>query len=156
MSQEARKTEATVGHEKTPHGAIEFRTHASDYSIHLRGRSAEDLFRLAAWALARVQCKEWNEELGEATVVDLLSDDWDDLLVNWINELIALSERHRTVWTEVQFQRIRADGVKAQVRGRPWPEDPGRLGPTVKAASYHGLEVVPGPPLWHARVALDI
>lgn len=156
MSPQARKTDATVAQEKTPHGSIEFRTHASDHAVHLRGHSAEDLFRLAAWALARVQVPEWRGELGEPQSVDLLSDDWDDLLVNWINELIALSERHRTVWTDVQFQRLRADGVRAQVRGRPWPEDASRLGPDVKAASYHGLEVVPGPALWLARVALDL
>ncbi len=156
MNEQARKTVVTMTQEKTAHGAIEFRTHASDYAIHLRGHSAVDLFRLAAWALARIQVPEWTGEGREEERVELLSDDWDDLLVNWINELIALSERRRVVWIEADFERLAARELRARVRGPAWPEDASRLGRDVKSASYHGLEVVPGPVLWHARVALDL
>ena len=156
MSEQARKTDVTLAQEKTPHGAIEIRSHTTDYTMHLRAHTAEDLFRVAAWALARVQLPVWPEERGEEQRIELLSDDWDDLLVNWINELVALSERFRTVWTEADFDRLASGELRARVRGWRWPEDPGRMGADVKSASYHGLEVVPGPVLWHARVALDV
>ena len=156
MSERTQKSESPVTHEKTPHGTIDFRTHPSDFTIDLRGHSAEDLFRLAAWALARVQAPTWPGDDGEEAVVDLLSDGWDDLLVNWIEELIALSERHRTLWTEVEFESIGENGVKARVRGKVWPEDGVDGGRVVKSASYHGLEVIPGPALWLGRVALDL
>ena len=88
--------------------------------------SAADLFRLAAWALARVTVVEWPTEKSESAEVELQSDGWDDLLVNWMNQLIFLSERHRAVWTEFEFRRTRAIGsqehggifVEALAQGR--------------------------------------
>ena len=156
MKDQTPKSAIPVAHEKTPHGTVDIRTHPKDFTVDLRGHKPEDLFRLAAWALARVQAPEWREESDAEAVVDILSDDWDDLLVNWINELVALSERHRTLWTEVEFESLDENGLKARVRGRAWPEDGIEVGRVVKAASYHGVEVVPGPALWSGRVALDL
>ncbi len=143
--------------ERTPFGSIEFRSHPSDLAIELRSHSAADLFRLAAWALAKIQVKDWPAE-GDAVEgeVELESDGWDDLLVNWMNQLLFLSERDRAVWTDVEFRRLEAGGLAAKVKGRPWPEVPEAMGLDVKAASYVGLELVPGPSLWLARVMLDL
>lgn len=142
--------------ERTPFGTIEFRPHTADLTMELRGHSAADLFRLAAWALARVQVAEWPAEKSETAEVELQSDGWDDLLVNWMNQLIFLSERHRAVWTEFEFRRLEETALHATAKGGPWPERPDALGREVKAASYFGLELVPGPSLWMARVTLDL
>jgi hypothetical protein len=60
---------ATERH-RTPHGSVEFRRHASDLMVELRGHSAQDIFRLAAWALARIQAPELT---GEAVAEDKTS-----------------------------------------------------------------------------------
>ena len=142
--------------ERTPYGTIEFRSHTADLTVELRGHSATDLFRLAAWALARVQVVEWPEGASIDERVELDSDGWDDLLVNWINQLVFLSERHRAIWTQVDFTHLEETHLEARVQGRPWPERADALGREVKAASYFGLELVAGPSLWMARVTLDL
>jgi SHS2 domain-containing protein len=142
--------------ERTPFGTVEFRSHTADLTVELRGHSASDLFRLAAWALARVQVLEWPDSISVEEHIELDSDGWDDLIVNWINQLIFVSERHRAIWTEVDFVHLAETHLEARVKGRTWPDRPDALGREVKAASYFGLDLVPGPSLWLARITLDL
>ena len=146
----------SVEQHRTPHGTVEMRPHPHDLTVELRGHSAQDLFRLAAWALAHTQLPGASGEFSAEDDVELEADGWDDLLVNWMNQLLFLTERHRAVWTEVEFRRLEETGVTAKVRGCPWPEVPAGEAREVKAASYIGLELVPGPSLWLARVTLDL
>lgn len=141
---------------RTPFGSVEVRSHPNDLTVELRGHSAQDLFRLAAWVLAHNQLPGAAGEFSAEDEVDLEADGWDDLLVNWMNQLLFLAERHRAVWTEVEFRRLGETGVTAKVRGCPWPEAAPGEAREVKAASYIGLELVPGPSLWLARVTLDL
>ncbi len=147
---------AAMDRHRTPYGSVEFRSHASDLTVELRGHSAPDLFRLAAWALARTQVPDPDGDPAAEDVIELEADGWDDLLVNWMNQLLFLTERHRAVWTEVDFRRLEDSGLTAKVKGCPWPEGQATPGREVKAASYIGLELVPGPSLWMARVKLDL
>lgn len=148
--------DAATERHRTPHGSVEFRRHASDLTVELRGHSAQDLFRLAAWALAHTQAPGLRSETTAADRVELEADGWDDLLVNWMNQLLFLTERHRAVWTEAEFERLIESGLTAQVKGCPVPEGAAPAGREVKAASYIGLELVPGPSLWLARIKLDL
>lgn len=156
MSEQIKKTSKDSELVRTPNGTIEFRTHTGDLTMDLRGHSAEDLFRLAAWGLAHTLVSKWPDECTAEDTVDLVSDDWDDGLVNWLNQLVFLAEKHRAFWTEFDFEELDANILKATVKGRALPEDPKALGRDVKAASYIGIEVIPGPPLWLARITLDI
>lgn len=156
MSEQIKKTSKDSELVRTPNGTIEFRTHINDLTMDLRGHSAEDIFRLAAWGLAHAQMEDWPDECTVEDVVDLVSDDWDDGLVNWLNQLIFLSEKHRAFWTGFEFEQLDETTLKAAVKGRPLPEDLRALKREVKSASYIGIEVIPGPPLWVARVTLDL
>ena len=153
----ARKKAVTdTQHETTPSGSIEIRHHATELSLHLRGHSAEDLFRLAAFGLARVQMPQRPEKTTVEDVVELVSDDWEDHLVNWLNHLIYLSEKHIAVWTQVEFELLDASKLKATVRGVRLPETPDSLDYDIRSASYQGIEFIPGPSLWLAHVTLEI
>jgi len=141
--------------ERTPYGQIEFRRHPSHVLVELRGHSAKDLFRLAAWALARVQVETWADAATVDEQIELESDGWDDLVVNWLNQLLALSEKHRASWLDMEFPRLEETSLRASVKGRAWPDRPDVPSRDVKAAAYTGLEVIPGPSLWLARVTIE-
>lgn len=147
---------AAIERHRTPFGSVEFRPHAGDVTVELRGHSAQDLFRLGAWALARTQAPGLAGEISAEEEFEVVGDGWDDLLVNWLNQLLFLTERHRAVWTEVEFARLDDGGLAAKIKGCPAPEGGAGGGREVKAASYVGLELVPGPSLWMARVKLDL
>ena len=146
---------AQADRERTPFGQIEYRRHPSHIQVGLRGHSAQDLFRLAAWALARVQVEKWDADPSLDETVEIESDGWDDLVVNWLNQLLTLSEKHRASWVDVEFSGLLETGMKARVRGRAWPDRPDVPTRVVKAAAYTGLEVLPGPSLWMARITIE-
>jgi SHS2 domain-containing protein len=156
MSEHIKKTTKDAELVRTPNGTIEFRTHDTDITMDIRGHSAEDIFRLAGWGLAHTQVAKWPGECTVEDDVDLVSDDWDDGIVNWLNQLVFLCEKHRAFWTDFEFEELDAGILRASVKGRPLPEEPEALGRDVKSASYIGIEVIPGPPLWLARVTLDL
>src|SRR5262249_53996990 len=143
---------AAYDRERTPFGQVEYRRHPTYVLVELRGHSAKDLFRLAAWALARVQVSDWVDAATIDEQVELESDGWDALVGNWVNQLLALSERHRGSWIEVEFPVLEETSLRARVKGRAWPDRSDVPSREVKAAAYTGLEVVPGPSLWMARV----
>jgi SHS2 domain-containing protein len=156
MSAGASRAAAPTERERTPFGTIEIRVHTTDLTVEMRGHSAADLFRLGAWTLARLQVAEWPTEGSVKDMIEIESDGWDDLLVNWMNQLLFLSEKHRAMWNEIEFSRLEETGLAAVVKGLPWPERPEQLGREIKSTSYSGLELIPGPSLWLARVTLDL
>jgi SHS2 domain-containing protein len=78
------------------------------------------------------------------------------LLVNWLNECLYVHDLEGFVVCDVSPLQIMATGVHGVLRGEP--VDPARhpLGTVVKAATFHGLEVVETTGRVSARVVLDI
>lgn len=146
---------APADRERTPFGQIEYRKHPTHTQVGLRGHSAQDLFRLAAWGLARVQVERWDAEPTIDESVELVADGWDDLVVNWLNQLLTLSEKHRATWVDIEFSSLEENSLRARVKGREWPDRPDVPLREVKAAAYTGLEVLPGPSLWMARITIE-
>jgi SHS2 domain-containing protein len=155
LSAEPTSGSVQADHERTPFGQIEFRKHPSHTQVGLRGHSARELFQLAAWALARVQVERWDAEPTIDERVEIEADGWDDLVVNWLNQLLALSEKHRATWVEAEFEALDETTLRARVKGRAWPDRPDVPVREVKAAAYTGLEVLPGPSLWMARITIE-
>ena len=78
------------------------------------------------------------------------------LLVNWLNECLYVHDLEGFVVRDVEPLQVTATAVHAVLRGEP--VDPSRhpLGTVVKAATFHGLEVIEAPGRVTARVILDI
>jgi SHS2 domain-containing protein len=80
----------------------------------------------------------------------------DVLLVNWLNECLYLHDLEGFVVSDVTRPEVGANWVHALLRGEP--VDPSRhpRGTVVKAASFHGLEIVETADRLSARIVLDI
>jgi protein archease len=84
--------------------------------------------------------------------VTLSARDTETLLVDWLNELLGRSEVHRRVYREIRGLRLADGRLEAELRGTPVPEWRSSL----KAATYHGLQLVCEGRRWHAVVLFDI
>jgi SHS2 domain-containing protein len=78
------------------------------------------------------------------------------LLVNWLNECLYVHDIEGFVVRDVTAPAITSAGVHGILHGEP--VDPARhpRGTVVKAATFHGLEVVETPLEVRAQVVLDI
>lgn len=129
--------------------------HTADVGVEAWGDDLAEAFAEAARGMTSVMVDLDAVEERERRRVAVSADDREDLLVRWLNELVFLFDTERLVFRRFEVQRL-TDG---ELVADAWGErlDPARHvpGTLVKAATFHGLSVDPGPPA-HARVILDV
>lgn len=111
--------------------------HTADLAIWVCGRDLSDLFASAAQAMMSLMARPDESAQPVALGVCLDSYDLEALLVDWLNELLYLSERHNVVFTAIDVRRMEGTSLEAQLGGYPIAR---RLR-GIKAATYHELEI---------------
>jgi SHS2 domain-containing protein len=132
----------------------------SDITFVARGASPEEVFAAAADALLAATLED--PSVLEARIehgVCLEEPDLELLLLAFLNELVFLRDargwlmRAEALHIEVAPGAARLDG---RVVGEPIDPARHRLAADVKAATAHGLRVVPRGGVWEASVTLDV
>lgn len=122
--------------------------HTADVGFALRAPALGALFVVAAEALNSL----WNQpqvpvpadEAGER--VEVTGDDWESLLVAWLNELVFRADAEARIAVAVREPHVAPPVFRANVVWRPMDPAAAADGVDVKAATYHMLEIreVPG------------
>jgi SHS2 domain-containing protein len=88
--------------------------------------------------------------------IEVTGSDREELLVNWLGELVFLLEARQFLPACFEIDAIDEHRLTARVRGETF--DPSRhfLEREVKAVTYHQLRVEAGATGWSARVFVDI
>jgi len=135
---------------------FEILEHTADVGFRARGDSIGDLFANAALALEAIAADISGVEEKAMRPLSAAGEGLDELLVNWLNEVLYYLDGERFVMKRFEIDEL----VPSRVSGRGWgePRDDGRHPPrlVVKGVTYHLLEVRRDGGLWHARVILDI
>jgi SHS2 domain-containing protein len=152
---------------------FELLEHTADVGIRARGATLEEVFEQATLGLAEVQGalapgpeeagpgervagpEEPAQESREAVAVQVSAADPGGLLVDWLNEVLWLTETRRAGVAGVRVERVgdgTASGSVVLSSGGPAPD-----GTFVKAVTYHRLRVEPNPGGgWLVEVYLDV
>jgi SHS2 domain-containing protein len=132
--------------------------HPSDTGFEVTGSSLTELFTNAALVLSQLI---WNLETnrdGERLEeeINVTAGDPGELMVNFLQEILYLSDAKGMVCTGVRLTAISESALTATVWGHRYEAgmDEELLG--VKAVTYHQLFVGPENGRWRARVLLDI
>lgn len=134
-------------------GGYELLEHTADVGIRAWGSTLEAAFEQAAWALADLLGAVAHAP-GERRAVVVRADDDGALLVDLLNELIFFHEREAVGLAAIRIERDDGE-LRAELELAPLPE--ATEGTSVKAATYHQLEVRRDPGgLVEARVYLDV
>ena len=130
--------------------------HEADVGIQVEARSGPELFAEAGLALFSLVCDLGAVEERERYELTGAADNVEELLVDWLNDLIFLFEASGAVCRRFAFTSWSTTGYRAQAFGEQ--ADPERHGVrgVVKAATYHGLSVTGAESGWVARVILDV
>lgn len=130
-------------------------SHTADVGLVAWGATLAEAFGAAVRALVSVTFDLDTVAPREEARFQVAGDDPDRLLVRLLNEVVYLIDSQGFVPSRATV-RIDRDGLEATLLGQIADERrPARRGPQVKAVTYHGLEVVPGPPA-RVRAVLDI
>lgn len=140
-----------LGESKAAHASHTLEEHTGELKLRIEAPTLAELFAEAGRALAETMGPVNDGPLVEKRI-EIEASDREALLVDWLNELVFLSEVEKAI-----FQRFRvelpserrleasASGVKVE-----------RLRNPVKAATYHGLSVSEREGGFVATVVVDV
>lgn len=132
---------------------VEVIEHPGEVRLRLRGASLGELASVAGAAVAELEMgRTPGPAQGEWRPIVVQGRDPAAVLVHWLNELIYLAETDRWVASEFAVEATSETELRIRARGVTVDEAPSR----VKAATFHGLRIVPAADGLEADVVLDV
>jgi SHS2 domain-containing protein len=130
--------------------------HTADMGIRVRAESLDELFADAARGLFSVMVENFDavQRTTEFTF-QVHADDVEELLHDWLAELLFTFHARRVVLSEFQV-RLDPPELTATARGEPIDTARHQIDAEVKAITWHGLKVQHLPDGWLAEVIVDI
>ena len=143
---------------------FEYLEHTADVKFRARGRSLEVAFENAALAMLGAMIDPSTVKLEETWTVEMESESLEDLLYQWLSEILYLFEVELAVFSKFEVALEEAeDGWRLSGRIGGERVDPKRhfFETEVKAVTLHQFEIKKeagegGDEVWTAQVVLDV
>ncbi len=120
--------------------------HTADVGIIVRGKSVEELFEKAAYAMFDIMIyAEKVEPVGKYRV-SIDSSTLEDLLVDWLSELLYVFSTELFVMSRFRVRiEMRDDGysLRGTCWGEPYNREKHGIKTEIKAVTYHQLKIDP-------------
>ena len=133
----------------SPYREIE---HTADWSLEVWAPTLAALFVDAAQGMYTLAGARAVPEAGERQHVDCQGQDYEMLLVGWLQEWLYRTEMHNQVFDAFQIDRLTPTGLSGSAVGRPAE----RLEKLIKAATYHNLKIEATANGFEATIVLDV
>ncbi len=136
--------------------SFEFIDHTADVGIIAYGTEIKQVFANAALALFSLitELENIREELKYD--VEVVSEDRESLLVEWLNELIYLFDAEHVLLKNFDVQSLSSTRLKATCYGEKIDPSRHKLKTGVKAATYHMLRIDKDNKGYKAQIIFDI
>ena len=129
--------------------------HTADFGLHVFGDTAKDLFRNAAMALMD-QLVETSDLLARKDKrISLEGNDWPDLMVNWLREILYLWAGEETLVQSVRIESLTENNLTAHLWMDSFSPKRHTLKSEIKAVTYHQVRVFDAGNRWEATVIFD-
>jgi len=130
--------------------------HTADFGIHVLGTDPKDLFQNAARAMFEQITAIETLEGTEAATIHLTGDDWPDLMVNWLRELLYYWHGKGLLLRNAQIQMISDKELQAQANFDPYVSYRHVIKREIKAVTYHQILARSESDGWEAKIIFDV
>ncbi len=137
-------------------GFRELENITADLGIEAWGHSLEDAFSSAAHGLASLLSELPGGEQPLEKDIHLEADSLSTLLVQFLNEIIYLEETQDFLPGAVKHLTLTGNRLDATLTGAAYDPEIHTLNAQVKAATYHGLEIVDEGETVRIKVIFDV
>jgi SHS2 domain-containing protein len=129
--------------------------HTADIRLEVYGATLEDLFINAALGFSDIILPE--AELTPQTELEIKveADSAEELLVNWLRELLFLNQTRKLIMTHAQIIVFAETNLLAKVSFADNPPDV-ESSFEIKGVTYHGLSILRNNEGYSARIVFDI
>ena len=129
--------------------------HSGDVGIEAFGRDEVEALENATYGLFSLMVHRAVTGHTER-VLAVNSESDEDLVVDWLSEVISVASMHGEVYGGVELERTGPHSVRGVIRGEPVDASRHELRFDVKAATYHGLEFERSGAGCRVRVIFDL
>ena len=136
---------------------FEWLDHTADIGVRVRAKTHAELFIQAASAMFTViaqPAQPLNNPKKEAFSIILEASDWDALLLDWLNELVSLSDSRGLIFTDFAMEKLTAKSLHAKVFGLP--RSYFAMERDVKAVTAHGMKIHKFNKLLEVEIIFDV
>jgi len=130
--------------------------HTADLGLVIRGASEEDLFANAAFAVFDIITDLGRVESRDKRRIVVEGDSPEDLLINFIREILYLYNGERWLLKELRVTKLGERVLEAEARGEPFDGQKHEICKEIKAVTYHQAQIRKTPDGWTARVIFDV
>jgi len=130
--------------------------HTADIGVKAFGTDLSEAFAHAAKAMFDIITDSSKIQAKGEYQIDLSADDMEQLLVDWLDELLFLQGAENLVFGEFEV-RVNEEScsLSATVSGEEFDTEKHKIGMEIKAVTYHMLEVKKNVPCY-VKVLFDI
>ena len=130
--------------------------HTADFGIQVFGGDEKDLFQNAALAMFDL-IADYEKSNGLTKVrIQITGEDWPDLMVNWLRELLHLWNGKEKLIQSVQIDSIVENKIVAVVAYDDFAPELHSLKNEIKAVTYHQIQVGQKDHGWEALIIFDV
>jgi len=115
--------------------------HTADLRVKIRGNSQKELFKNAARGMFSVITQINKITPNQSIPIKLKAQREEDLLVDWLNELIYLMSTRDILFCDFKIDEISPEHIKAEALGEKFNNKKHRINSEIKAATYHNLKI---------------
>lgn len=134
---------------------VEILPHAADMGLVISAKTLREAFKTSALAVSSLLVPSEPRPTSMRTI-EVKAADRGSLLVNFLNEIIFLFEVHKFVISDVRISALGRKNLKAEIFGERFSPKRHQKGISVKAATYHKLEIKKEGRRWKIKVIFDV
>jgi SHS2 domain-containing protein len=128
----------------------------SELAVRVTGGSQADLFANSALALFDVMADVEKIEIKERIILEVEGTDRDDLMVNWMRELLYLYQSSGYLLKEFNIREVRDTIVKAEVCGEKIDPDRHEIKQEIGSVAFHKSRMEKTGNQWTAQVIFEL
>ncbi|MBT9170996.1 MAG: Protein archease [Actinobacteria bacterium] len=129
--------------------------HTADIGLKAYGDSLGELFENFAYGIFSQIADLDNVEERDSFEIVLEAEDQEELLVDWLNELLYISDARKTILKKFEISEITETQLRAMVFGEKMDHQRHRIYTYVKAATYYDLKIEHDG-IWQGQVIFDV
>ncbi|MFH1655097.1 MAG: archease [Candidatus Omnitrophota bacterium] len=131
--------------------------HTADVGIRVSGNDLKEVFIKAASAMFDIiakPCSVCCKLKFKNIQIKENAEDEEQLLVEWLNELLSLSEIKELIFCKFKIEKLTQNQLEAVVSG--YPRENYKIKTEIKAATYHELKIEKNDSGYQAQLIFDV
>jgi SHS2 domain-containing protein len=129
---------------------------SSELAVKVFGRSQAELFANSAFALFDLMTDVEKVEVRDQLPLEVEGADRDDLMVNWMRELLYLYQGSGYLLKEFQVREVKDNYIRGQVSGEKFDPDRHEIQREIRAVVSHQSWMEKTGEQWTAQVVFEL